>query len=53
MADGVPVTLLVDLAEPAGPNSTAINAVERPPGDPIWLEAVDYRCWREFILQAG
>jgi hypothetical protein len=39
LAQGVPVTLLLDLTDPAGPDSKAINAVERPPGDPIWTEA--------------
>jgi hypothetical protein len=53
MAAGVPVTLLVDLADPAGPDSMAINAVERPPGDPIWLEAADHGAWKQFILHAG
>jgi hypothetical protein len=47
----VPITLLLDLADPAGPDSRAINAVERPPGDPIWLEAVDQRGWRDYILR--
>ena len=51
LARGVPLTLLLDLAGPEGPNSQAINAVERPPGDPIWLEAVDQRCWRDYILR--
>ena len=51
LARGVPLTLLLDLAEPEGPNSRAINAVERPPGDPIWLEAVDQRGWRDYILR--
>ena len=50
---GVPLTLLLDLADAAGPDSAAINAVERPPGDPIWLEAADHRSWRDFILRAG
>ena len=52
MEQGVPVTLLLDLADPDGPDSRAINAVERPPGDPIWLEAADYSGWRQFILTA-
>lgn len=38
LASGVPVTLLIDLTDPDGPDSVAINAVERPPADPIWLE---------------
>ena len=48
---GVPLTLLLDLADAAGPDSRAINAVERPPGDPIWLEAADHRGWQQFILR--
>ena len=48
---GVPLTLLLDLADPAGPDSQAINSVERPPGDPIWLEAVDHSGWRDYILR--
>jgi hypothetical protein len=40
---GIPVTLLMDLSEPKGPDSYAINCTERPPGDPIWLEAVEQR----------
>ena len=43
LSRGVPLTLLLDLAEPAGPDSVAINAVERPPGDPIWLDGIDLR----------
>lgn len=39
LARGVPLTLLLDLADPAGPDSVAINATERPAGDPIWLDA--------------
>jgi hypothetical protein len=53
MEAGVPVSLLLDLADPAGPDSAAINAVERPPGDPIWLEAADYSGWQQFILRTG
>lgn len=51
LARRVPLTLLLDLADPAGPDSQAINSVERPPGDVIWLEAADHRSWREFILR--
>jgi hypothetical protein len=51
LADGIPLTLLLDLAAPDGPDSLAINSVERPPGDPIWLEAVDQRGWRDYILR--
>jgi hypothetical protein len=48
---GIPLTLLLDLGDPAGPDSRAINAVERPPGDPIWLEAADQASWRRFIVK--
>jgi hypothetical protein len=37
--DGIPITLLCDLASLADPDSAAINSVERPDRDPIWLEA--------------
>jgi hypothetical protein len=40
---GIPVTLLMDLSDPDGPDSYAINCTERPPGDPIWQEAVASR----------
>ena len=53
LESGVPISLLLDLADPAGPDSMAVNAVERPPGDPIWLEAADQHSWREFILRCG
>jgi len=53
LAHGIPLSLLLDLAEPTGPDSVAINAVERPPGDPIWLEAADQHAWREFILRCA
>jgi hypothetical protein len=43
LAHGIPVTLLIDLSDPAGPDSYAINSTERPPGDPIWLEVVEHR----------
>jgi hypothetical protein len=43
LAHGIPVTLLIDLSEPDGPDSYAINCTERPPGDPIWLEVVANR----------
>jgi len=36
---GIPLTLLMDLADQTGPDSYAINSTERPPGDPIWLDA--------------
>jgi hypothetical protein len=48
---GIPLTLLLDLTAPDGPDSVAINAVERPPGDPIWREAADQQSWRRFIVQ--
>lgn len=51
LKEGIPLTLLLDLADSAGPDSRAINALERPPGDPIWLEAVDQRGWRDYILR--
>jgi hypothetical protein len=37
--EGVPITLLCDLASLADPDSAAINSVERPASDPIWREA--------------
>jgi hypothetical protein len=37
--NGVPITLLCDLASVTDPDSLAINSVERPATDPIWLEA--------------
>ena len=40
LAAGVPLSLLLDLAEATGPDSVSINAAERPEDDPIWLEAV-------------
>lgn len=43
LACGVPVTLLLDLLDPGGPDSAAINALERPADDPIWHDAVDLR----------
>ncbi len=39
LARGVPVTLLLDLCSPEGPDSIAICAAERPAGDPVWQEA--------------
>ncbi|HEU5033333.1 MAG TPA: hypothetical protein VFT62_01100 [Mycobacteriales bacterium] len=35
---GVPLTLLLDLADPCGPDSRAINAAERPISDGVWPE---------------
>lgn len=39
LADHLPLALLCDLADPAGPDSLGILAAERPSSDPIWLEA--------------
>jgi hypothetical protein len=39
--EGVPITLLCDLASIADPDSAAINSVERPESDLVWLEAAD------------
>jgi hypothetical protein len=39
--NGVPITLLCDLVSLTDPDSAAINSVERPSSDPIWLEAAD------------
>jgi hypothetical protein len=39
LANGVPITLLCDLVSTAAPDSLAINSVERPITDSIWLEA--------------
>ena len=39
LANGVPITLLCDLASTADPDSAAVNSVERPADDAIWLEA--------------
>jgi hypothetical protein len=38
LASGVPITLLCDLVDPAL-DSVAINSVERPADDPLWVEA--------------
>ena len=43
LENGIPVTLLMDLAAANGPDSYAINCTERPADDPIWLEAVEKR----------
>lgn len=39
LSEGVPVTLLCDLAAVSAPRSVEICAVERPADDPIWDEA--------------
>lgn len=41
LAEGVPVTLLCDLASRRDPESAAINLAERPPDDPLLLEIAD------------
>jgi hypothetical protein len=40
---GIPITLLCDLASRTEPDSAAINSVERPPSDSIWLQAARVR----------
>jgi hypothetical protein len=40
LAAGVPITLLIDLADPEL-DSVAINAVERPADDHLWIEAAE------------
>ena len=41
LADGIPVTLLCDLASLRDPESAAINLAERPPGDHLLIEIWD------------
>jgi hypothetical protein len=41
LADGMPITLLCDLASTADPQSLEISSVERPAADPIWCEAAE------------
>jgi hypothetical protein len=41
LAGGVPLSLLCDLVSTADPGSQAINSVERPATDVIWLEAAE------------
>lgn len=41
LADGMPITLLCDLASTGDPQSLAINSAERPPRDPIWCESAE------------
>jgi hypothetical protein len=38
LANGIPITLLCDVVSTAAPDSLAINSVERPTTDSIWLE---------------
>jgi hypothetical protein len=40
LADGVPITLLCDLASTRDPESQTINLNERPAGDALLAEAV-------------
>jgi hypothetical protein len=40
---GIPISLLCDLASLAEPDSAAINSVERPATDSIWLQAARVR----------
>ena len=40
LAEGVPITLLCDLATTRAPESATINLNERPPGDDLLAEAV-------------
>jgi hypothetical protein len=40
--DGIPITLLCDLASSADPDSAAINRAERPVRDPIRLEVAEH-----------
>ncbi|HVT20730.1 MAG TPA: hypothetical protein VHE57_05020 [Mycobacteriales bacterium] len=48
LAEGLPLTLLCDLASTADPDSAAINMRERPSGDSIWMDAADVRtAWRQ------
>jgi hypothetical protein len=39
LSNGIPISLLCDLASITEPDSAAINLAERPASDPIWLEA--------------
>lgn len=41
LASGVPLSLLCDLVSTADPASQAINSVERPADDVIWLEKAE------------
>jgi hypothetical protein len=41
LAEGLPLTLLCDLASTSAPDSAAINMRERPSGDPIWMDAAE------------
>ncbi len=41
LAEGIPLSLLCDLVSTADPDSAAINSVERPSGDHVWLDAAE------------
>ncbi len=43
LADHLPLALLCDLADPAGPDSQGILVSERPADDPIWTDAATSR----------
>jgi hypothetical protein len=43
LAEGLPLTLLCDLASTADPDSAAINMRERPVNDAIWEDAAQVR----------
>jgi hypothetical protein len=48
LAEGLPLTLLCDLASTGAPDSAAINMRERPSGDPVWTDAAEARtAWRQ------
>lgn len=48
LAEGIPLTLLCDLASTADPDSAAINSRERPHHDAIWMDAAEVRtAWRQ------
>jgi len=41
LAEGIPLSLLCDLVSTADPDSAAINSVERPTSDHVWLDAAE------------
>lgn len=43
LADGIPLSLLCDLVSTADPDSAAVNSVERPANDLIWMDAAETR----------
>jgi hypothetical protein len=52
ITNGIPITLLCDLASLADPDSEAINSVERPASDPLWLEAAQTLIQRQHATSA-